>query len=156
VVEDHVASSQPRDRSSVALLERSLDKEVEQLSEVRHDLTAALEAMGQQVVAPDAALVVSELLANAVAYADSTVRISIYAVGSSLRIEVCDDGQGVPEVVKVEPDAVEGRGLFIVEQLATRWGVDDTEPGGKTVWCELPLPPASLPPSAMSPAGESG
>ena len=105
---------------------------------------------------PDAALLVSELLANAVTYADSTVRISIYAVGSSLRIEVCDDGQGHPEMVSVSPDVAEGRGLFIVDQLATQWGVDDSDPKSKTVWCELALPPASVRASAIGRAGTPG
>jgi anti-sigma regulatory factor (Ser/Thr protein kinase) len=144
-MEERPITTQPDGGSSVALLERSLDREVEQVTQVRHDLTAVLLAIGQEAVAPDATLVVSELLANAVAYADSTVRVSIYRVGSCLHIEVCDDGAGHPEVVKVDPEAAEGRGLFIVDQLATRWGVDESDPNGKTVWCELTLPPASPP-----------
>ena len=40
-----------------------------------------------------------------------------------------------------DSDAVTGRGLVIVNGLASAWGVERTTGGGKTVWFELsPLP----------------
>jgi hypothetical protein len=30
-----------------------------------------------------------------------------------------------------------GRGLLIVDQLASRWGVQHRAEGGKVIWCEL-------------------
>jgi anti-sigma regulatory factor (Ser/Thr protein kinase) len=123
----------------VALLEMAIEPEVDQGSQIRHSVTSILQAVGQGPVAPDAALVVSELVANAVAHARARVRFAMWTVGSVLHIQVHDDGQGRPELLHVEPGVAEGRGLFIVDQLATRWGVDDSESVGKTVWCELAL-----------------
>jgi hypothetical protein len=39
-------------------------------------------------------------------------------------------------VQQYDSDAVTGRGLALVEQLASSWGVDAT-PAGKVVWCEV-------------------
>ncbi len=43
-----------------------------------------------------------------------------------------------PEVRHYATDAVTGRGLALVEQLASSWGIDPT-PTGKAVWCEIPI-----------------
>ncbi len=58
----------------------------------------------------------------------------------------------VPTARRAEPEAIGGRGVALIDTLATRWGVHaasgtnpdaDTSPdastsGGKTVWFELP------------------
>jgi hypothetical protein len=43
-------------------------------------------------------------------------------------------GVVVPRIA--EPDALNGRGLVIVEALSTRWGWEPRD-GGKVVWAEL-------------------
>ena len=58
-----------------------------------------------------------------------------------VRLSVTDTGPGfdVPEGGP-DPEDESGRGLFIVDALADRWGVDRA--GGTRVWLELPLPPS--------------
>ena len=56
-----------------------------------------------------------------------------------VRLSVTDTGPGfdVPSG-KLDPEGESGRGLFIVDALADRWGVDDA--GGTRVWLELATP----------------
>jgi hypothetical protein len=53
-----------------------------------------------------------------------------------VRVEV-DDGSGdLPELRHPASDEVHGRGILLVESLATRWGVLPRA-AGKTVWFEV-------------------
>ncbi|MEU0740803.1 ATP-binding protein [Streptomyces sp. NPDC006134] len=91
----------------------------------------------------DAALLLSELAANAVVHTSSScILCGIGMIGDAcLRIEVHDHDRrrrrlprgGVPGV-----DAESGRGLFLVERLATAWGVGRSRlTGGNAVWATL-------------------
>jgi anti-sigma regulatory factor (Ser/Thr protein kinase) len=87
-------------------------------------------------------LVISEVVTNAVRHANLTlsqpIRVVLALVPRMLRIEVTDDGEGFDPVVEppLDQDPDEGGwGLFLVEQLADRWGVDQGPP--TTVWFEL-------------------
>jgi len=83
-----------------------------------------------------AALVVSELVANAVSHGAAPIRLHV-ELDSMLRIEVEDgDRDGLVDMRSVETDAPDGRGLHIVDALADRWGAR-LEEHGKTVWAEL-------------------
>ena len=55
-------------------------------------------------------------------------------------MDVSDHGELPPEPRMAGPDAESGRGLFIVEYLADRWGHEAVPTGGKTVWFELRTP----------------
>ena len=55
-----------------------------------------------------------------------------------LRIEVHDDAAGQPQVVHAEPEAEPGHGMWIISQLAVRWGVTRRNPG-KIIWAEIAL-----------------
>ena len=83
-----------------------------------------------------AALVVSELATNAVLHARSafTVRLSVDSRG--LRVEVVDGSQRQPALRGYSAGSATGRGLAIVQDLATDWGVV-THPDGKSVWVQL-------------------
>jgi len=85
-----------------------------------------------------AVLLTSETVTNALLHGRSEARLSFSFLGSSLRVEVWDENSRHPERVPASEDALSGRGLGIVEMLASRWGVRD-EPYGKTVWFELEL-----------------
>ena len=89
-----------------------------------------------------AALLVSELVTNAVRYGGSRAVLEAHLPGGCLRVSVADDNPDLP-VVGSQPDltAESGRGVMLVSTLASRWGVERLESGGKAVWFELELEP---------------
>jgi anti-sigma regulatory factor (Ser/Thr protein kinase) len=88
---------------------------------------------------PPAELVVSELVTNAVRYAQSKISLRLVLEGG-LFCEVLDDSAAMPRLRQAADDDERGRGLQVVSQVAQRWGTRRTGTG-KIVWCELPLPP---------------
>ena len=84
----------------------------------------------------DARLVVSELVTNAVQTDPTEVRLRVAATEGLVRIVVSDTGTGTPSSEHPHPTTEHGRGLWIVEQTALRWGTT-TLPGGKEVWAEI-------------------
>ena len=89
-----------------------------------------------------AALLTSELVTNAVLHTSSghdggTVTVVVIDVADGLLVEVVDDGSPDcgPEV-SGDRLAAGGHGLFLVEQLATRWGFLQ-DGAGTTVWFQL-------------------
>lgn len=81
------------------------------------------------------ALLVSELATNAVVHGATAFEVHA-VVDGSVRVEVTDDGPGWPRVVHAPPDAGGGRGLRIVDELATRWGAERLD-HGKRIWFEV-------------------
>lgn len=93
----------------------------------------------------DAALVLSELLSNAIRHArplpGAVVQVSWSLSDGSLIVSVRDGGGPThPHAGHPPPSALGGRGLAIVECLASTWGVQAST-GGVTVWAILPAPP---------------
>jgi serine/threonine-protein kinase RsbW len=84
-------------------------------------------------------LLAGELLANAVVHGPRAGRIWVTATrdGSRVRVAVRDEGAGMPLLKHPSPTALGGRGVGLVDSLASRWGVDDHAPTGKTVWFVL-------------------
>lgn len=57
-----------------------------------------------------------------------------------MRIDVVDSDHRMPrEHHTVDDEATSGRGLFLVEAVSDRWGIDSIGLG-KTIWCEFDLP----------------
>ncbi|MFG2524374.1 ATP-binding protein [Streptomyces sp. NPDC048527] len=89
--------------------------------------------------------VVAELAANAVAHARLPGRDFLVVLSADvhvLRIEVTDTrGDSLPPLIPQPPapESESGRGLFLVEALADRWGVAEGPVPRKTVWAELDL-----------------
>ncbi|GAA4824637.1 ATP-binding protein [Streptomyces ziwulingensis] len=88
-------------------------------------------------LAEDVVLLVSELVGNAVQHTGARV----FGLGMSrrpgwVRAEVRDPSRGLPCLLPVRVTDLGGRGLFLVDTLADRWGVD-LLPHGKTTWFEL-------------------
>ena len=81
-------------------------------------------------------LLVSELVTNAVVHALPPVELSIDIDRWRTRIEVSDSVGLVPHARSADPGASGGRGLALVETLATQWGTTIGE-RGKSVWLEL-------------------
>jgi anti-sigma regulatory factor (Ser/Thr protein kinase) len=89
-------------------------------------------------LAGDAAMVVSELVTNAIRAGASTIELEVGRVGGLFRITVIDDAEGTPKPAEPDPTAAAGRGLRIVGALSARWGVEPVG-AGKRVWAELDL-----------------
>ena len=81
-------------------------------------------------------LVVSELATNAVLHARTPFVVRLSRGDGSVRVAVFDTSDGRPEPGALDPSAITGRGLGIVEALASAWGIDATD-DGKWVWAEL-------------------
>lgn len=88
----------------------------------------------------DAELLTSEVCSNAVRHAESDFTVVVRYDGDRVRVEVGDGSRALPELRASAVDDESGRGLFLVEQLASAWGVSPTVEG-KRVWFELPAPP---------------
>ena len=81
-------------------------------------------------------LVTSELVTNAVLHGEGPVTVRVERSDDGLRLAVHDRGAGTPRPERPESHAPSGRGLRIVETVATRWGTDPDE-SGKWVWALL-------------------
>jgi anti-sigma regulatory factor (Ser/Thr protein kinase) len=82
------------------------------------------------------ALLVTELVTNAILHARTPLLLTVDTGPDHVRICVEDASNERPALRRYDPDAVTGRGLALVERLASSWGVDTT-PAGKVVWCEV-------------------
>jgi anti-sigma regulatory factor (Ser/Thr protein kinase) len=93
----------------------------------------------------DIELLVSELVTNVVLHARSTARVTVEHFGDRVRVTVADGSSMPPRLRDYGPEAVTGRGVFLVDRLAQDWGVDIAEgdDDGKRVWFECPVATAS-------------
>jgi len=99
----------------------------------RHFVVATVNAWGAGDLADDAALVVTELAANAIVHAHSAFTVILSAHYDRLRISVHDAGP----LVGAGLPAARLHGLGAVNALASRWGVESLGNAGKTVWVDL-------------------
>ena len=98
-----------------------------------------LKRWGLEDLSPVTELLVSELVTNAIRYANGEILLRLILESDSLACEVHDSSPALPRVLQVDKDAENGRGLHVVSQLATRWGARRTY-SGKVVWCEQTVP----------------
>ncbi len=107
----------------------------------RRARAAATEAAGEwgcPEIQDSLALVVSELVTNAVTHGRGPWRLRLVRRTGYLRVEVLDHGEHPPTIRDADEDSEHGRGLFLIDALTTAWGVEPETEGGKTVWAELP------------------
>ncbi|MFI9719022.1 SpoIIE family protein phosphatase [Streptomyces sp. NPDC052396] len=83
-------------------------------------------------------LLVSEVITNAVRYAERPITLRLLRT-DVLRCEVGDDVPQLPRLRQARPSDEGGRGLYLVNKLARRWGATRLSTG-KVVWFELGLP----------------
>ncbi len=85
----------------------------------------------------DAVLLVSELVGNAVRHTGARVfGLRMHRRRGWIRVELRDPSHGLPCLMPVHELDISGRGLFLVDKLSDRWGVD-LLPRGKTTWFEM-------------------
>jgi anti-sigma regulatory factor (Ser/Thr protein kinase) len=83
-----------------------------------------------------AVLLVSELVTNAVVHARGPICLTVHTDAHWVRIEVEDLGHRRPVLRAATLDAVDGRGLLVVDKLATDWGTEQRATH-KVVWFEI-------------------
>lgn len=108
----------------------------------RDFLAATCSAWNAERLLETAALVLSELVSNAVLYAGTDLVVELRLGGGRLTMSVRDGAGALPRPGEAKPGAIGGHGLDIVSRLADTWGVSPDPAGGKTVWCTLRADPA--------------
>ena len=83
-----------------------------------------------------AAVCVSELAANCALHARTEFRVAISVELDVVRMEISDGSLRAPATRDYGTSATTGRGLRMVDECSTAWGVD-MNPDGKTVWVLL-------------------
>lgn len=122
----------------------------------RQFIRAQLLEWGLDHLLDDTMLVVSELVTNAVLYADGDeVAVRAEMSGGVVCVRVRDVGPGLPERRNAAGDDESGRGLVIVTALALEWGTYRVAGGGKVTWATIDGAPAAGSP-AGSPAAGTG
>ncbi|MFV0127013.1 ATP-binding protein [Streptomyces sp. HMX112] len=117
---------------------QTLPREPGSAAIARRLVRVALTAWGLDDLAEDGALIVAELVANAVRHARrDSIRVVVERPGASrVRIGVVDLSKALPMRGEPGPEDEGGRGLVLVATLAADWGTEPL-PWGKRVWAEL-------------------
>lgn len=107
---------------------------------VRNSATDQLAAWGLDELAFTTELILSELVTNAIRYATGPIDVRLL-LDRSLICEVGDSSNTSPHLRYAATTDEGGRGLFLVAQIAERWGTRYTQ-AGKIIWAEQRLPAA--------------
>jgi serine phosphatase RsbU (regulator of sigma subunit)/anti-sigma regulatory factor (Ser/Thr protein kinase) len=116
----------------------TLPSELTSASRARSLIRRPLRRWNLLELLPVTELLVSELVTNAVRYAQGKIGLRLILEGG-LVCEVLDESAALPRLRHPDDSDERGRGLQVVSQLAQRWGARRAA-AGKVVWCELPLP----------------
>lgn len=106
--------------------------------EAREKSVSQLEVWGLQAAAFTTELIVSELVTNAIRHASGPISLRLIRE-HTLICEVSDTSSTSPHMRRASGTEEGGRGLFLVAQMAQRWGTRYTAEG-KTIWAEQSLP----------------
>ncbi|GBQ00407.1 hypothetical protein SSP531S_18220 [Streptomyces spongiicola] len=112
-----------------------LDPEDSAPGRARRLARRALARWGLEELSDSVELLVSEVVTNAVRYAERPVTLRLLRT-DVLRCEVGDDSPQLPRQRRARDTDEGGRGLFLVNRLARRWGATRLS-SGKVVWFEL-------------------
>jgi serine phosphatase RsbU (regulator of sigma subunit)/anti-sigma regulatory factor (Ser/Thr protein kinase) len=128
------------------------------LQDALRELEDAGDADGSSGVDPDlvdtAVLLASELCENAVLHAGTEFDVSLTVTGTELTVAVTDRGPGPLELHLAQPRqrygraASHGRGLALVQRLATTWGTRHEADGRHVIWFSLARGDRPAPPQA--------
>ncbi|MDX2546888.1 ATP-binding SpoIIE family protein phosphatase [Streptomyces sp. WI04-05B] len=118
------------------------------VADVRRFLRTQARKWNWEAFLSDLELAVTELVTNALVHADSEVEIRLREYADRLRVDVRDSDPRPPLPTPVlasgetDRESEHGRGLLIVDALASSWG-NSPSGHGKSVWFELTRPPTS-------------
>jgi anti-sigma regulatory factor (Ser/Thr protein kinase) len=114
----------------------------ESAAAAREFVGAALRRRGCPSKAIDTvSLLTSEVATNAVVHARTDFQLRLRVTVKVIRVEVEDEGMGAAVLTYADQDEVRGRGLYIVDALADRWGDERRSGGRHRVWFELQVQP---------------
>jgi anti-sigma regulatory factor (Ser/Thr protein kinase) len=109
-----------------------------------------LRGWGLQALADDTAVIVSELVSNAIRHgvngrgdpACDCIELILWRRPGQIICAVTDPGTRAPVMANPDPLAEQGRGLHVVEALCVTWGWTRLGGPGKAVWAALAVPGA--------------
>ena len=104
----------------------------------RRFVAALLQDWACAHVTDTAILLTSEILTNAVVHGLGLVGLRLLRTDTEIAVIVSDRGRYQPQPRQAAPTDEAGRGLSLLEMLATSWGVRATT-AGKDVWFTLTL-----------------
>ncbi|MFC5667180.1 SpoIIE family protein phosphatase [Kitasatospora misakiensis] len=107
------------------------------VSRIRSECADQLTAWGLDELTFTSELILSELITNALRYGTQPIRVRLLC-DTSLVCEVSDGSSTSPHLRYAATTDEGGRGLFLVAQMAERWGTRYTA-RGKVIWSEQPL-----------------
>ena len=108
------------------------------VAEARQLTDRTLSDWGLRDLREAATLLVSELTTNAILHARTPVTVTISNGSTEIRIHVCDNNPRPPQMRHFSAESATGRGIRLLEALATTWGVERNA-SGKCVWFTLAL-----------------
>ncbi|MFE9696618.1 SpoIIE family protein phosphatase [Streptomyces sp. NPDC006270] len=126
----------------------------EGLSDARAIVRQALADWDMAEFADDAELVTGELLVNVLLHTEGGAVLTVEVLPEPvrrIRLSVQDRSSAWPHRRTPGETSTSGRGLLLLDAVATRWGIEPRGEG-KAVWCEIgpTPPPATVPPPKVS------
>ncbi|WP_461016889.1 SpoIIE family protein phosphatase [Streptomyces daliensis] len=115
-----------------------LDPRAQTAGQARRLARRALARWDLEELTDSVELLVSEVVTNAVRYAERPITLRLLRT-DTLRCEVGDDVPQLPRLRQARATDEGGRGLYLVNKMARRWGATRLSTG-KVVWFELALP----------------
>ena len=109
------------------------------VGEGRHRVLEVGEAFVDESRLPDLALVISEVLSNAVRHSSEAgaIQLAVTPKDDYLCVQVTDPGAGLaPRPRATAPDEEGGWGFFLIEHMTRRWGLT-REDSHTRVWFEF-------------------
>jgi serine phosphatase RsbU (regulator of sigma subunit)/anti-sigma regulatory factor (Ser/Thr protein kinase) len=118
-----------------------LEPRAQTVGRARRLVRQALRRWDLEALEDSVELLVSEVVTNAVRYAERPITLRLLRT-DVLRCEVGDDVPTLPRMRHAQPQDEGGRGLYLVNRMAQRWGATRLS-SGKVVWFEMAIPGGS-------------
>ena len=109
----------------------------ESARQARRFVTEVLTAARADAYLDTAALLTSELVTNGIVHAHTELQVIVEATPAWVRVEVIDGNPRLPVRKTYDDEALTGRGMEMVELLATDFGMTPLADNGKRVWFRL-------------------
>jgi len=132
-----------RDRDEIVL---RLCADERSVREARHAVGHLCRSGGLTSLADDAELLTSELVTNACRATTGVITVALLPDDSCLVVTVSDDDTTRVALSASLPhaDALSGRGLHLVDKIASDWGAVHHDSDGKTIWFRLDVLPSAF------------